>query len=361
MPVYRHTRNLYAEIEEPAGIGMTSELEEADKSKGDSAVSLANRLSADLTPLTFEVCFAYIEHREPAINSLIDDFLDAGRSVSQDTFQQLHDKYLSTTDEALTMEEIGGSYQLELNQMVDELAFAGQKSQEFEDKLVEGVERMEALNDPAAKEAVDDLLAATREMKETNHKLGTRLEDSASMVNGLRQRLEQMRYENMTDDLTMLPNRKAFDIDLTMALKRAQKEEEPLVLLMADLDYFGNFNERWGKQMGDMVLKLVAESIRKFQAGDIKACRFGGEEFVIVAPHMTMHEGERLAERIREWIAGKRIVRKATGEEIGNVTVSFGVARCHSDDSLNDLIERTEQALFAAKNAGRNCTKTLDN
>jgi diguanylate cyclase len=334
---------------------VSSELTHGDI--GAQVVELAHGLGVPLTPLTFNVFYAHLERRVPELTALLNDFIGADKVLTKTIFEKLEDKYLTTAKDATDLEDLGNSIRIELEAVVEELAFAEEKTQEYGSRLQENSNK---IADGNAEEAITNLMSATTDMSAHTQKLGKKIAQTNAEVSSLRTKLETMRYEAMTDPMTLLANRKAFDIDLAMAAKQAEKSEGDLVVIVGDLDMFSSFNDQWGSQMGDMILKLVGEAMRKFMTGAVKASRFGGEEFSILAPHMTLGEGERLAERIREWIAGKKVIRKSTGEEIGNVTMSFGVAALAKGESVSGLLERTERCMLAAKNDGRNCTKTQD-
>jgi len=156
----------------------------------------------------------------------------------------------------------------------------------------------------------------------------------------------------LTDGLTGLYNHRRFQERLSEEIARCERNPQPLSLVMIDLDHFKRVNDQYGHPVGDTVLrgvaKLLKESIRKVDL----AARYGGEEFVLLLVGTDPAGAHRLAERIRE--AGERLSFRAEGREF-RISLSLGLASYPADARRKeDLIERADQALYRAKQAGRN-------
>jgi diguanylate cyclase (GGDEF)-like protein len=176
---------------------------------------------------------------------------------------------------------------------------------------------------------------------------------AAAIVGALRRRIDYLLAKLVetarTDELTGLPNRRAFNEELARACARAARSSDPLSLCALDLDHFKNVNDRFGHQVGDEVLAKTAEVLRAtLREGDV-AARFGGEEFVALLPVTDSATAHAVAERIRAAIAAAP-VRPGLG-----VTVSIGTASATAaaDHDASDLVRRADRALYAAKRAGR--------
>lgn len=188
--------------------------------------------------------------------------------------------------------------------------------------------------------------------------LQARLDHSASEIEDLRKRLEETRREAMTDALTGLANRKHFDAALRDAAATAMEADTALSLVILDIDRFKAFNDNFGHQLGDQVLRLVGRTmIESVRESDVPA-RYGGEEFAVVMPGADLDAARGLAERIRHRIGKKRIVRRNTGEDLGAVTLSAGVARYSFGEPMTALVERADAALYRAKQNGRDRVMT---
>ena len=155
------------------------------------------------------------------------------------------------------------------------------------------------------------------------------------------------------DGLTGLYNHREFQRQLQVELERAQRYKHPLSLLMLDIDHFKNFNDKYGHQAGDDVLRALADQMRQEVRAVDYVARYGGEEFVIILPEMAASEALTVAERLRKSIAASTVII-SEGQSV-NVTVSIGVATFPEDaDSKDKLIAVADKALYAAKAAGRN-------
>ena len=153
-----------------------------------------------------------------------------------------------------------------------------------------------------------------------------------------------------TDELTGLPNRRAFNQELTKALARAKRHDESLALVMLDLDHFKDVNDRFGHPVGDDVLARASAVLQDaVRAGDT-AARVGGEEFAVVLPAAGGDSSLMLAERIRKRIAAE------FSEHGPALTASIGLVDTPSAESVDavELMRRADQALYAAKRGGRN-------
>jgi len=169
----------------------------------------------------------------------------------------------------------------------------------------------------------------------------------------LRQSVNNSIAQAVTDDLTGLYNRRYFDRHLNILLGKAQAQERELAVMILDIDHFKAVNDTYGHDIGDVVLKEFSARVKRNIRGVDLACRFGGEEFVVLMPDTDTSNAELVAERVREAIANKPF-------EIGSqrplsVTVSVGVSFNESGaDTPETLIKRADVALYRAKREGRN-------
>jgi len=134
---------------------------------------------------------------------------------------------------------------------------------------------------------------------------------------------------------------------------KARRKRTPVAAILADVDHFKRFNDTWGHQAGDLVLKRVADVIREHVRGSDIACRYGGEEMAVIVPEAAMDVAVERAERIRRGIAALRL--EYDGRPLDAVTASFGVAIYpqHAGDA-ETLLRAADDALYQAKKAGRN-------
>ena len=191
-------------------------------------------------------------------------------------------------------------------------------------------------------------------MQQTKQALEDRLMVSKQEISQLQQNLEAIRAESLSDPLTGLGNRKYFDRALDAAAQLAVTQNEPLSLLMLDIDHFKSFNDNYGHLTGDQVLRLVGQSLKQIINGRDTIARYGGEEFAVVLPDTDLPKALAVAEQIRRAVVARELKKKSTGEILGRITVSVGVSMLQSGDDMDALIDRADACLYAAKRNGRN-------
>jgi two-component system cell cycle response regulator len=158
----------------------------------------------------------------------------------------------------------------------------------------------------------------------------------------------------ITDGLTGLYNRRYMESHLATLVEQATGRNKPLAVLVLDIDYFKAINDTYGHDAGDDVLREFAIRVRKSIRGIDLACRYGGEEFVIVMPETDMAVAATVAERLRRRIAMEAFPIEQ-GQRSIDVTISIGIAALEgTDDTAGNLLKRADQALYRAKRDGRN-------
>lgn len=163
---------------------------------------------------------------------------------------------------------------------------------------------------------------------------------------------EELTQLALYDKLTGLYNRGSFDKKLSEELERSSRYKKQFSLLMFDIDFFKKVNDAYGHQAGDEALKGVANIIRESIRATDYPTRFGGEEFIVILPETDSTEAVNLAERIRKIIEVADIHTSET--EAIHITVSIGIATSHKDISTDALLKNVDDALYKAKNSGRN-------
>lgn len=158
----------------------------------------------------------------------------------------------------------------------------------------------------------------------------------------------------LTDSLTEIPNKRALDMDLVRDCSLGDRHGDTFTLILCDLDHFKTINDTYGHVVGDHILKAMAKALREATRDGDSIFRFGGEEFAIVLPHTGSHFGQRIADRIRTAV---HEIRVACGATQVRVTASAGVATRRKGEMPDQWLARADDALYRAKDAGRNCTR----
>ncbi|MCL4193264.1 MAG: diguanylate cyclase [Thermoguttaceae bacterium] len=194
--------------------------------------------------------------------------------------------------------------------------------------------------------AVSRIIAANEHMQKQLATADERLREQARAI-------ESHATEARTDSLTLLPNRRAFDDEMARLLREFQQEGRDFSVAMVDIDHFKRVNDNIGHQAGDAVLRGVAETLNRSVGDKGTVTRYGGEEFAVIMPNRSLAEAEAEAERLRLAVADAEFKHEKASVK---VTVSVGVTQTISGDDRTRIIERADSALYASKNADRNCS-----
>lgn len=201
---------------------------------------------------------------------------------------------------------------------------------------------------------LNELLAEHQRSREETTQLLAELENKTAEKQAVEQQLSQAKKELSTDALTNIGNRRTFDQELTAAITSCQEGARPLALVLADIDHFKRINDEHGHQVGDEVIKMLARIIQSTVRDTDVATRYGGEEFALILPGTGLEAAKSVAERIRKKFESRKLTLRHSGQSIGKVTASFGVAELRFGDNATILFQRADRKLYAAKSAGRN-------
>jgi diguanylate cyclase (GGDEF)-like protein len=165
-------------------------------------------------------------------------------------------------------------------------------------------------------------------------------------------RLEQL---TIKDGLTGIYNRRFFDLQLDVQCRIARRNNDPLALLMIDVDHFKQFNDIYGHQAGDSALKSVAGSLNKaFLRGSDFVARYGGEEFAMLSAGMTQEQAVLFTERLCQRVRSLEIPHSASSTGYLTISIGFSVLSSASQHVPGVLLAQADKALYAAKQRGRN-------
>jgi len=230
---------------------------------------------------------------------------------------------------------------------------------DYSDKMEEYSNKLHDANDlTQMRNFIEDIIKDTNNMAESSRQLNQELEEATSQIQTLSKQLEETEREVLLDALTGLNNRKAFDRKINDLCEKFDKNEEFFSVVMLDIDYFKKFNDQYGHQVGDEVLRIVGSHLKKNLKGKDFPSRYGGEEFIVLLPDTKLDKAYIVAEQIRENISKKRLQIKKTGQALGNITVSAGVSEIREGDTAISVVERADSALYLAKDSGRNNVKS---
>jgi len=321
----------------------------------DIALGQIRALAQLAIPRNYEIWYHYATGYNPALNQAVNQTLEEKGSLSESDLEHIYTSYIATNRVSDRLDAVNGRVIDEVKQVLDMVGAAAGSATTYSESLAEATEKLSGVTDrDALRGIIDRLVQGTNEMEQNNKKLEERLSASREEIEQLQQSLQTVRTESMTDPLTTLSNRKFFDQSLAKAMAEAKEKNEPLSLLMCDIDHFKKFNDSYGHLTGDQVLRLVAIAVKQNVKGQDVAARYGGEEFVVALPNTALQSAITVAEHIRRAVMSKELVKRSTGEKLGRVTLSIGSAVLHPGDTAQSLIDRADKCLYAAKRNGRN-------
>jgi diguanylate cyclase len=321
------------------------------------AVRLLEAEGLPATAEAYAVALRYAQKSDPALNGAVEKLLAAG-APSPDAWLGLHQQFFPEAMLSRKVMAAGDAMAQELRGVTASLKAAEAHTRSYGDSLHNASDRLVDSGDSRA--LIEAVLTSTREMEAHARALEQQLQESAAELNALRETLEQVRSDAMTDSLTGVANRKRFELELTRLATEADRTRKPMCLVLADIDHFKRVNDTWGHQTGDQIIRFVATVLQRAgREGDLIA-RYGGEEFAMLLPGANMAEAQSIAEEARRAIEQKKLVRRSTNEDLGTVTMSFGVAQRALGEAGDNLIDRADRKLYESKSKGRNRV-TVDN
>lgn len=306
-------------------------------------------------PRNYEVWYVYATGYNVGLNKAVNETLARSGKLTEVDLDQIYETYLSNFRTTDRIDHVGLRVVNEIDDVMNLITDALGMTTSFGQRL-DGASRTlsSAQSRDQVKAVIETLVQSTHDMRETNKALESRLNVSKLEINNLQRSLEAIRAESLTDPLTGLGNRKYFDRAVEAAVKTSAANNEPLSLLMFDIDHFKSFNDNYGHLTGDQVLRLVGLSLKQSIKGQDITARYGGEEFAVVLPNTALRQALMVADNIRRAVMAKELKKKSTGEILGRVTLSVGVSMLRPSDDMDTLIDRADACLYAAKRNGRN-------
>ncbi|RMD79374.1 MAG: GGDEF domain-containing protein [Gammaproteobacteria bacterium] len=325
------------------------------------AVERMGRQPAPYHPLTYTVWYEYLAGINPRLRQAVDALCERGEPVDGAAVQELYDAHVARLAEHREVREALHRLVREVQQAMQE---AGSETERYQRALERAGRHLDgALEegaagrlDPAAlRGLVEGLLEDTTTMSRSVQVLASRLEEREREVALLREQLETARRQSETDPLTGLANRRAFDAAVAEAVARREGGEMAALSVVAlDIDRFKGINDSYGHLFGDRVIAALAQVLRQRTKGRDLPARIGGEEMAVLLPDTPLEGAAALGEEIRAAFERARVRRVDTGEVVGRITVSVGVAEYLPGEGVQRWLDRADRALYASKQGGRN-------
>ncbi len=308
------------------------------------------------SPLNYYVWYQYVKGSIPALRQEMDAILNDPFGYNDRVGKRLYDTYLLEQDKNTS--EFDRAFRRLIDAMVKKMNAWSDKLESHTQQLDECSSQLSNpnLNSKEIQRITNTVITAASSIKEGSLNIQDEMLRNAEAVQELRKQLQEAQAEALTDELTQIGNRKAFNNAIEELILEAQEAPESLCLILCDIDHFKQFNDTYGHLVGDSVLRYFANTMQKDKKETETICRYGGEEFAILLINSSLEKAIERAHNIRKAIQSAHLKRKNSSEPLKTITASFGVA-CYQGgtETAQEFIDRADKALYQAKNSGRNC------
>ena len=304
-------------------------------------------------PTNYALWYTYVANESAELKASLDDVLANNVQLSEAKTKDLYRTYLAETEEvsAWELRQSLEAMLLELSQSLKDTQSETTSFKSIMDNCVDDLVKVEreGLSIDEVMALVRNLVKDTQNIRRSTISFNAALTEAQSEIETLRAQLEQSQHEALFDSLTGLCNRLYFDEELA-----TQSLKPNLFLLLVDLDHFKKVNDTYGHVMGDLVLKATARKLQATCRDGAQAFRFGGEEFAVIIPNSSFARARGIAESMRKAVEKIRVKDKRSGEILGDIAASIGVAELTKGMNPLALIEKADKQLYEAKRLGRN-------
>jgi len=320
------------------------------------ALPLMKKHGVPMTPDNYAVWYEHVSGANAQLSEKLQAMLTDNPVLTESQCTAVYEQFFNVEKERVQVVEMRQELARLLKEVISFVYSTVAHTDRSNNHLAELLTRINRDMSPQeVHEIVEQILDETRQAVSNGELLTERLNTAVAEVQLLKKELDQSKREAKTDTLTGLANRKAFDELVTKVTNDADNSGLDVCLLFCDLDIFKEVNDKHGHLVGDQVLKVVSNTLKDSVKGRDLVARYGGEEFSIILLNTSLQNAKILAENIRKEIASKRIQRKDTHESLGQITMSFGVARYVPTEGVESFMQRADRALYMSKRKGRNC------
>lgn len=321
-------------------------------SQGAAVLGLLERANVPPVPALYRLIYDYVAGVRGLFASRVDDILGEGGDVAG----QLYNEFVAPYETGETLERAAQRITERLRALdvliSDILSASEQQSAVLRDADADLASSQ--VSSALLRDWVERVEATNRDMRRSTTKLERELIEATTELKTMRDEIRQVRESMTRDPLTGLSNRAGLDAALQRAMLARRESGRDLCCAMVDIDHFKSLNDRYGHQVGDEMLRIVARAILVSVRGTDIVGRPGGDEFLVIFPDAGLPDARELGERIRSSVTQSDL-RGVMGEEVlGGITASIGVALLRQDDTITAVVERADRCLYQAKRNGRN-------
>lgn len=328
-------------------------------------IPMMSNYKIPFTPVNYAIWYCYAVGKKPEFNLRLDDILNNYDTCPPDKAKVLFDEFLSDKDLAL-FHEISSNFQDTIDDVTNDIDKTIVSSQGFSTLLSQCNSGLNDIKNKSINscdgvlDIVDQLSVESVLMQKNTLSFKTKLESAYAEIINLKETLLTTQEAANTDPLTGLYNRGCFDSDINTFCLDDTSPQKLRTLIFMDIDHFKQFNDDFGHQKGDAVLKVVANKLMSACDDTSKAYRYGGEEFCILGTFSSLTSAFDFTESIRKSIAKLSVKAKGSGKSVRFISASFGISFYGENKAVDKFIERADKALYLAKDRGRNRTEIIE-
>lgn len=312
------------------------------------------------TPVNYALVYFYVAGNDLALNKRLDELFEDIDQWTDETANKLYNRYICHCDDKAN-EGLREELLMIMAQILGSLIDIAGKTAVSNELLENHMTRLASSNEPKTiLNIAVDIIAETRHFVDQTRDFEINLRESSQEISFLKDELDHARKQATMDALTGLHNRGGFDDAIVDSIEMSLSNGFNFCLLFFDIDHFKNVNDTHGHLVGDKVLIGLSKLLKKHMRGNDYLARYGGEEFAIILRDTPITGAFSVAENLRKSIEKLRLKHVKTGQQIGQITISIGVASYRRGEAVEDLIHRCDKALYRAKSLGRNRTVLAD-
>ena len=322
------------------------------------AVPMMVKHAVPPTPHNYAIWYHYVAGLDPELKKVLDKKLQQSESLAATDSAHLYSTYIAPESE-LEQQQQDTLYRL-IQQIGKSVDATNTETEQLGSALTVAASGLNAAEiDAEERKLLNQLVADLNQNIEgfarSTAQFQSQLDAARDEIDQLRQALEQSKWAANHDNLTGLHNRSAFQQQISYL--HSQHKSQSAYLILVDIDHFKQINDSFGHNAGDKVLQAVGKLLGRVAKPDIFTARYGGEEFAILIDKVSQQQAQQFADKLRLSLAEKKFNHSATSI---SVTASFGLAPLTLDSSISDCIEKADNALYQAKQSGRNRVATYD-
>jgi diguanylate cyclase len=324
------------------------------------ALASLNQNQLPISPLNYALAYAYFAGKSQPLNEKLNAYLEQGNELNLEDSKQLFSRFLfqcaHNVNEGVQEELIKVVAQIfgVLTEIAGKTALSNESLKLHINHLASSKSQKDIMS--TAVNILEDTRILVKEVSNFESDIGSFSDE----VKKLKSELSQAKQEALKDGLTGINNRRAFDLEIEKLIQDRRENYSQFSLIIADIDYFKKVNDTYGHIIGDKVLYAFAQVMASKTRQDDFPARFGGEEFAILLPNTNNNQAVAVAEHIRKTVESLRLKNTKTGKQLGQITVSLGVTCYRQGEQAQQIIERCDRALYAAKDQGRNRVMNYD-